>query len=244
MTLWISTLTDIVLPRANRSRRMIRQPSLLIPSVVAALVAVAAGAGEPGTNPVWQPISGGRWAPLPVASGGQPGFALLSPAQTGVAFTNTVSEEAAAANRVLLNGSGVAAGDFDSDGWPDLFFSSLNGRNTLFQESRRLAVRRRHRAIGIEARRTLLSRRGLRRCERRRLAGSAGLRARRRRGVLPERRHGQVHRRHRGRPHGQLVRQRRPSRWRTWTATARWICTSPTIAPTTFATVARWTCNW
>ncbi|HKX62527.1 MAG TPA: CRTAC1 family protein, partial [Verrucomicrobiae bacterium] len=36
-------------------------------------------------------------------------------------------------NRVLNNGSGVAAGDFDQDGNVDLFFCSLNQRNRLFK---------------------------------------------------------------------------------------------------------------
>jgi hypothetical protein len=57
----------------------------------------------------------------------------MAPAQTGVAFTNSVEEVAAAGNRVLYNGSGVAIGDFDQDGWPDIFFCSLNGRNTLYK---------------------------------------------------------------------------------------------------------------
>ena len=61
------------------------------------------------------------------------GFTLLGPDQTGVMFTNSVDEAAAAANRVLYNGSGVAVGDFDQDGLPDIYFCSLNGRNTLYR---------------------------------------------------------------------------------------------------------------
>lgn len=61
------------------------------------------------------------------------GFTLLTPERTGVTFTNSLTEEAGAANRVLFNGSGVAVGDFDQDGRPDVFFCSLNGRNTLYR---------------------------------------------------------------------------------------------------------------
>src|SRR3954468_23828766 len=61
------------------------------------------------------------------------GFTLLSPAQTKVTFTNTLDPAASAENRVLNNGSGVAAGDFDNDGRVDLFFSSLNNGNRLFR---------------------------------------------------------------------------------------------------------------
>src|SRR5688572_11150911 len=64
---------------------------------------------------------------------GQPGFSLLPSDRTSLMFTNSLDESLAASNRVLLNGSGVAAGDFDGDGLPDIFFCSLNGRNTLYR---------------------------------------------------------------------------------------------------------------
>ena len=48
-------------------------------------------------------------------------------------FTNSLDAWASAGNRVLNNGSGVAAGDFDNDGRVDLFFCSLNQRNRLFK---------------------------------------------------------------------------------------------------------------
>src|SRR5207247_3567865 len=66
-------------------------------------------------------------------AGGKAGFLRLTPEQTGVVFTNTLSEEMSAKNRVLNNGSGVAAGDFDRDGRIDLFFCSLNNGNKLFR---------------------------------------------------------------------------------------------------------------
>jgi enediyne biosynthesis protein E4 len=61
------------------------------------------------------------------------GFTLLPPERTGVTFINHLHELASAENRVLNNGSGVAAGDFDNDGLPDLFFSSLNNQNALYK---------------------------------------------------------------------------------------------------------------
>jgi len=57
----------------------------------------------------------------------------MSVSQTGVAFTNHLAEEAAAANRVLLNGSGVAVGDFDNDGWADVYFCGLSRGNALYK---------------------------------------------------------------------------------------------------------------
>jgi hypothetical protein len=57
----------------------------------------------------------------------------MSPDQTGITFTNQLSKEGAAANQILLNGSGVAAGDVDGDGWCDLYFCRLEGANVLYR---------------------------------------------------------------------------------------------------------------
>ena len=64
---------------------------------------------------------------------GKPGFKLVLPAESGVVFSNTLSAEVAAKNQILLNGSGVAAGDVDGDGWCDLYFCGLEGPNRLFK---------------------------------------------------------------------------------------------------------------
>src|SRR5690242_4514949 len=61
------------------------------------------------------------------------GFSLLQPEVTGVTFTNSLSPELASKNQILLNGSGVAAGDMNSDGLCDLFFCSLAGLNRLYR---------------------------------------------------------------------------------------------------------------
>ncbi len=68
----------------------------------------------------WHQESGFRWADLSVPREGKTGFSLLSPEQTGIAFTNTLDTYTGEANRVLFNGSGVAVGDYDNDGLPDL----------------------------------------------------------------------------------------------------------------------------
>jgi hypothetical protein len=54
-------------------------------------------------------------------------------AVTGILFTNTLAPERALTNQILLNGSGVAAGDIDGDGWCDLYFCALDGANRLFR---------------------------------------------------------------------------------------------------------------
>ena len=71
--------------------------------------------------------------PLNVPETGKTGFTLLSSAQTGLVFANTLDEWSGAANRVLYNGAGLAAGDYDGDGWPDLFICNLSGTNALFR---------------------------------------------------------------------------------------------------------------
>ncbi|HUL51209.1 MAG TPA: hypothetical protein VLU94_01360, partial [Candidatus Nitrosotalea sp.] len=82
---------------------------------------------------VWNEGSGFRWANVSPGPSGKTGFTLLSPDQTGVAFTNSVDEWQAAANRVLFNGSGVAVGDYNHDGLVDIYLCSLNGHNTLYK---------------------------------------------------------------------------------------------------------------
>ncbi len=81
----------------------------------------------------WHKDQGFRWAALDVPKRGRPGFTQLPPEATGLVFTNALDEATGAANRVLYNGSGVAVGDFDNDGLPDIFLCNLSGRNVLFK---------------------------------------------------------------------------------------------------------------
>jgi enediyne biosynthesis protein E4 len=71
--------------------------------------------------------------PLRVPEGGRAGFTRVGPEQTGIAITNQVSLALIASNQILLNGSGVAAGDYDGDGLCDLYFCTLTGGNHLFR---------------------------------------------------------------------------------------------------------------
>jgi enediyne biosynthesis protein E4 len=81
----------------------------------------------------WQSGPGCQYLALDVPSGGRAGFTLLSSAQTGITFSNAVAPEMHLTNHVLLDGSGVAAGDVDGDGKCDLYFCAANGTNRLYR---------------------------------------------------------------------------------------------------------------
>ncbi len=60
------------------------------------------------------------------------GFTRLDPERTGITFTNHIPESRHLTNQLFLDGSGVAAGDVDADGRPDLFLAGLHGGSTLW----------------------------------------------------------------------------------------------------------------
>src|SRR5690554_2851199 len=62
-------------------------------------------------------------------------FELLSPTTTGIEFINEVQESAdlnIVTFEMIYNGAGVAAGDINNDGLPDLFFVSNMGKSRLY----------------------------------------------------------------------------------------------------------------
>lgn len=62
-------------------------------------------------------------------------FEILSPSKSGVTFQNTVTETDSLNILDYLyfyNGGGVAMGDINNDGLPDLYFSSNQEKNTLY----------------------------------------------------------------------------------------------------------------
>jgi hypothetical protein len=66
-------------------------------------------------------------------SGGKAGFTLMDPKATGVSFTNLLQGDAFLTNAVAHNGAGLAIGDVDGDGLPDLYLCGLQGPNRLYR---------------------------------------------------------------------------------------------------------------
>src|SRR5262249_20218592 len=78
------------------------------------------------------PTAGVKSWPVEGPGGGHPGFLLMPGKQTSINFTNELRTEALLANQNLLNGAGLALGDYDGDGWCDIFLCSLSGSSRLY----------------------------------------------------------------------------------------------------------------
>ncbi|MEX1270108.1 MAG: FG-GAP-like repeat-containing protein [Balneolaceae bacterium] len=76
---------------------------------------------------------GYHWAEVKTGFFGNMGFEQLSSSKTNIDFVNRLTDEEIAENRHYLNGSGVAAGDINGDGFTDLYFASLTGSNKLYK---------------------------------------------------------------------------------------------------------------
>src|SRR5688572_11409759 len=104
------------------------RPMYLATMTVFGLCCSAAFAAQPE----WSSVPGGRAMSLSIVTG-KDGFRSLGPELTGIHFTNVLAQERHLTNQILLNGSGVAAGDVDGDGLADLYFCALDGSNKLFR---------------------------------------------------------------------------------------------------------------
>ena len=81
----------------------------------------------------WAQRAGYREARLEVPVGGKDGFTLMRGEQTGIRWTNRLSVERVAQRQNLMNGAGLAAGDYDGDGLCDLYFCNKEGANALLR---------------------------------------------------------------------------------------------------------------
>ncbi len=81
----------------------------------------------------WQSEDEVRWRTLASPSGRSAGFRQVAPARTGVTAGNYVSGSQITANRHVMHGSGVAIGDVDGDGRPDIALARLFDDNVLYR---------------------------------------------------------------------------------------------------------------
>ncbi|HEV8543606.1 MAG TPA: VCBS repeat-containing protein, partial [Verrucomicrobiae bacterium] len=82
---------------------------------------------------VWSQGKGFRSAEVRPVPGGRPGFTLMPPERTGITFANELRGDAYLTNSVAHNGSGLALGDVDGDGWVDIYLCNLQGPNRLYR---------------------------------------------------------------------------------------------------------------
>src|SRR5262245_54415459 len=87
----------------------------------------------PGASLIWQAGPNFRTATVSLAAEGKTGFTRLSSGITGLSFTNRLSEILALNNQILENGTGIALGDVDGDGWCDVYLCGAENPNRLFR---------------------------------------------------------------------------------------------------------------
>ncbi|MYH09549.1 MAG: hypothetical protein F4143_05315, partial [Gemmatimonadales bacterium] len=118
------------------SERLPRVMSRAARRAVCALSAAVAACGPadfsaPAQPDQWTEVPGARWRPL-VVDGAEAGFTSVPPSWSGVDFGNALSDARFIENQMRGNGSGVAAGDVNGDGRPDLYLARLEGPNALY----------------------------------------------------------------------------------------------------------------
>lgn len=97
---------------------------------IAACLMGTIGCGSPGPAPEWVEHGDHRSIELR-PSGGNTGFRPV--AGSGIEFVGTLSDTAFVANRHRVNGAGVAIGDVDGDGRPDVFLAGLEADSRLYR---------------------------------------------------------------------------------------------------------------
>lgn len=114
---------------------------------VVLVFALGGCSGEHDVN--WHEEEGYRWRSVEPGFWGESGFARLDSSTTGIAFENRLTNEEIDDNQHYMNGSGVAAGDVNGDGWTDLYFARLHGPNRLYVNQGGFGFRDRTKEAGL-----------------------------------------------------------------------------------------------
>ncbi|MES3033186.1 MAG: VCBS repeat-containing protein [Gemmatimonadota bacterium] len=88
--------------------------------------------GGPKVDTSWHQETGHRWRALAVSPRGEAGFEQLTASSTGLTHRNNIDVERGLANRGLLDGAGVALGDVDGDGLPEVVLASIEKPAALY----------------------------------------------------------------------------------------------------------------
>lgn len=110
-----------------------QRQALRLQALAAITLALCFSALLAANPPAWTAIPGGRAAKLEVPATGRVGFAAVNSTAAGIRFTNVISREHTITNQIDLNGSGVALGDIDQDGWCDVFLCGMERPSALFR---------------------------------------------------------------------------------------------------------------
>ena len=102
------------------------------PRAALAVLLIAAACADDTQPATWHDEAGYRWREVRVR-GGDPGFTRIDSARSGIGFRNTVSDSLLMRNRYLGQGAGIAIGDVDGDGRPDVFMAHTEGCSALYR---------------------------------------------------------------------------------------------------------------
>jgi len=97
------------------------------------MILALAACRDAAVDTSWHNETGHRWRALDVAAKGRAGFELLNARVTGLTHQNDIDDERGLANRGLLDGAGVAIGDVNADGRPDLLLASIEKPAALYR---------------------------------------------------------------------------------------------------------------